>query len=95
MPRSSRYGHPVGELPRSLRRSCPEAQAVFLRASREALQAHCESEETYRIAYTALKQKFENRGDHWIAKAEAPEGGKAELCLVAAFRSGWSQACPS
>ena len=76
MPRSSRYGHFAGELPRTLRRSCPEAQAVFLRASREAAQVHGESEETYRIAYTALKLKFEKRGDHWIAKAEAPAGGK-------------------
>lgn len=95
MPSSSRYGHPAGELPRTLRRSCPEARAVFLRASREAAQVHGESEETYRIAYAALKQKFEKRGDHWVAKAGAPEGGKAELCLTVAFRSGWLQACPS
>ena len=71
MPRSSRYGSPAtGELPGTLQRSCPEAQAIFLRAREEAVQAHGDSEEAYRVAYAALKQKFEKRGDCWIARAE-------------------------
>ena len=71
MPRSSRYGLPgPGELPGTLRRSCPEAQAVFLRARQEAVQVHGDSEEAYRAAYAMLKQEFEKRGDCWIAKAE-------------------------
>ena len=75
MLRSSRYGPLAGELPGTLRRSCPEAQALFLRAFGEAAQAHGQSDEAYRIAYAALKQKFEKRGDHWIARTEpAPEG---------------------
>jgi hypothetical protein len=68
MPRSSRYGQPAGGLPGTLQRSSPEAQAAFLRARREAAREHGESEETDRIAYAALKQKFEKRGDEWIAK---------------------------
>ena len=35
---------------------------------------------THRVAYLALKQKFDKRGDHWIAKddpADCGGGGKA------------------
>lgn len=72
MPKSSRYRLPTaGELPATLRRSCPEAQAMFLRACQEAVQAYGEGDEAYRAAYAALKQKFEKRGDHWIAKTES------------------------
>lgn len=70
MPRSSRYGPPTGELPGTLPRSSQEAQATFLQARREAAREHGEPEETNRIAYAALKQKFEKRGDGWIAKTE-------------------------
>jgi ChaB len=70
MPRSSRYGSTPGELPGTLQRSCQEAQAMFLKAQQEALQAYGESDQACRVAYAALKQKFEKRGDHWIAKTE-------------------------
>jgi hypothetical protein len=32
------------------------------------VQAYGEGDEAYRAAFTALKQGFEKRGDHWIAK---------------------------
>jgi len=71
MQRSRRHGRSrTDELPRTLQRSCPEAQAVFATARQEAVQAYGESDEAYRAAYAALKQKFEKRGDQWIAKAE-------------------------
>jgi ChaB len=71
MPRSSRYrGSAAGELPGTLRRSSPEAQAAFRQAHKNAVQAYGETDEAYRAAYTALKQDFEKRGDQWIAKAE-------------------------
>jgi hypothetical protein len=72
MPKSNRYGLPTtGELPATLERSCQEAQAMFLEAREEALQAYGDGDEAYRVAYAALKQKFEKRGDHWIAKTES------------------------
>ena len=69
MPQSRRY-HRDGDLPATLRRSCREAQEAFTRAHDEAVQAYGEGDEAYRAAYTALKQRFEKRGDHWIARRE-------------------------
>jgi hypothetical protein len=71
MPRSSRYGLRVGELPMTLQRSDPEAQAAFLQAHREAAQAHGESDEASRVAYTVLKEKFEKCGDRWVARGKS------------------------
>jgi ChaB len=72
MPRFRHYGRPTaGELPRTLQRSCQEAQAAFLKAREDAVQAYGDTDEADRAAYTALKQKFEKRGDHWIAKTDS------------------------
>ncbi len=79
MPKSSRY--PITELPGTLQRSCPGAQETFLRALDDAVRTHGEGDQAHRIAYTALKQNFEKRGDHWIAKhnpADSGGGGKAD-----------------
>jgi len=70
MRNSRRYGLLAGELPGTLQRSCEEAQAVFLKAREEAVRAHGESDEAHRATYAALKQKFEKRGDRWIARTE-------------------------
>lgn len=61
----------AGELPGTLQRSCPEAQALFLRAREEAVQAYGETDQADRVAYAALKQKFEKCGEHWIAKTDS------------------------
>lgn len=71
MPRSSRYHKPPGELPRTLQRSSPEAQAVFLRAHQEAVQALGQSEEAVRAAYAALKEQFAKAGDRWVPKTDS------------------------
>ena len=71
MLRSHRY-RPGDGLPGTLRRSCQEAQEVFTRAYDEAVRACGEGDEAYRAAFTALKQGFEKRGDHWIAKPPPP-----------------------
>lgn len=79
MPTSSRY--PITELPGTLQRSCREAQETFLSALDEAVRTHGAGDQAHRIAYTALKQKFEKRGDHWIAKhnpADSGRGGEAD-----------------
>ncbi len=72
MLRSHRY-LPGDGLPGTLRRSCREAQEAFTRAYDEAVRAYGEGDEAYRAAFTALKQEFEKRGDHWIAKHEFPD----------------------
>ena len=71
MPKSSRYSaisYPVAELPGTLQRSCREAQETFLRALDDAVRTHGEGDQAHRAAYAVLKQTFEKRGDHWIAK---------------------------
>lgn len=71
MPRSSRYGRrTTNELPGTLQRSCRPAQALFLKALKEAIAVYGEGDQACRAAYAALKQQFEKRGDHWIAKTE-------------------------
>ena len=71
MPKSSRYRpSAASELPATLQRSCQEAQAAFVKAREDAVQAYGEGDEAYRIAYATLKRSFEKRGDQWIAKAE-------------------------
>ena len=73
MPKSRRY--PMAELPGTLQRSCWEAQQTFLWALDDAVRAHGAGDQAHRIAYLALKQKFEKRGDHWIAKDNPADGG--------------------
>ena len=69
MPQSRRYRRDDG-LPATLQRSCVEAQEAFTRAYNEAVRAYGEGDQAYRAAFTALKQKFEKRGDHWIPRRE-------------------------
>ena len=69
MPQSRRYRRDDG-LSATLRRSCREAQEAFTRAHNEAVQAYGEGDQAYRAAFTALKQEFEKRGDHWIPRRE-------------------------
>jgi hypothetical protein len=72
MPKSRRHGMFTADgLPATLQRSCQEAQATFAKAREEAVQAYGEGDDAYRAAYAVLKQKFEKRGDHWIAKGES------------------------
>jgi hypothetical protein len=70
MLRSSRYGRAGNELPGTLRRSCREAQDTFTAAHDSAVQVYGETDQADRAAFTVLKEKFEKRGDHWIAKRD-------------------------
>jgi ChaB len=70
MLRSRRYSRSGNELPATLRRSCQEAQDTFTRARDSAVQVHGETDQADRAAFTALKEKFEKRGDHRIAKRD-------------------------
>ena len=68
MPRSTRYGR-TG-LPGTIRRSGPDVQAAFTKAHREAVAAYGQGDRADRAAFAELKQKFEKRGDHWVAKSD-------------------------
>jgi len=74
MPKSRRY--PITELPETLQRSCREAQETFIRALDGAVRTHGAGDQAHQIAYVALKQNFEKRGDHWIAKHNPADGGE-------------------
>jgi hypothetical protein len=48
-------------------------------------------DQAHRIAYMALKQNFEKRGDHWIAKdnpADCGEGGEVDQLAARRKSSG-------
>jgi len=90
MPRSRRYS--MTELPGTLQRSCPEAQETFRRALDDAVRTHGAGDQAHRAAYLALKQKFEKRGDHWIARDDpADRGGEEAGPLAARGNSGGQQ----
>lgn len=69
MPRSPRYGS-RDELPRTLRRSCQEAQESFTEALSSAILLYGNGDQALRTAYTALKENFEKCGDHWVPKRQ-------------------------
>ena len=50
--------------------SCHQAQETFTKALSDAILAYGKGDEARRAAYKALKQKFEKRGDAWIAKRD-------------------------
>ena len=69
MPKAGKSGEPrQQELPGPLRRSPKEAQETFAKAHDSAAQTYGEGERAHRVAYSALKHKFEKRGDHWEPK---------------------------
>jgi cation transport regulator ChaB len=70
MLRSRRYCRDGNELPATLRRSCQEAQDTFTEARNSAVQVYGETDQADRAAFTALKETFEKRDDHWIAKRD-------------------------
>jgi len=59
-------------MPGTLRRSSKDAQETFTQARDSAVSTHGEGDEAQRAAYATLKEKFEKRGDHWIAKVPDP-----------------------
>jgi hypothetical protein len=65
LPRIRRYCCDGNQLPTTLRRSCQEAQDTFTKAHDSAVQG----DQADMAAFTAL-EKFEKRGDYWIAKRD-------------------------
>ncbi|WP_233647758.1 ChaB family protein [Streptomyces sp. BSE6.1] len=60
------------ELPSTLERSPQEARRTWIKAHDSAVEEYGEGERAHRVAYGALKHKFEKVGDHW----ERKEGGR-------------------
>ncbi|AIV38012.1 ChaB family protein [Streptomyces sp. CCM_MD2014] len=60
------------ELPSTLERSPQEARRTWIKAHGSAVEEYGEGERAHRVAYGALKHKFEKVGDHW----ERKEGGR-------------------
>jgi cation transport regulator ChaB len=56
------------ELPGTLRRSPEKAQRTFAKAHDSAADTYGEGERAYRVAYGAVKHKFQKKGDHWEPK---------------------------
>jgi cation transport regulator ChaB len=56
------------ELPGTVQRSPQEAQETFAKAHDSAVETYGEGERAHRVAYSALKHKFEKKGDHWVKK---------------------------
>lgn len=69
MPKTTKRGEPrQEELPSTLRRSPKAAQETFAKAHDSAVQTYGEGQRAHRVAYGALKHKFEKRGDRWVPK---------------------------
>ncbi|MBC3987188.1 ChaB family protein [Streptomyces sp. AC536] len=60
------------EMPSTLERSPKGAQRTWIKAHDSAVDQYGEGERAHRVAYGALKHKYEKVGDHW----ERKEGGR-------------------
>ena len=56
------------ELPSTLERSPEKAQETWIAAHDSAVETYCEGEAAHRVAFAALKHRFEKVGDHWEPK---------------------------
>jgi cation transport regulator ChaB len=69
VPKTTKSGKPrKSELPSTLKRSSEEAQRTFAKAHDGAAETYGEGEQAHRVAYSALKHKFEKKGDRWVKK---------------------------
>lgn len=69
MPKTTKSGKArAEELPGTLQRSPKEAQQTYAKAHDSAVETYGEGERAHRVAYAALKHKFEKKGDRWVKK---------------------------
>lgn len=69
MPMTKKNGKPKkSELPSTLKKSGKKAQRTFAKAHDSAAEEYGDGERAHRVAYSALKHKFEKVGDHWEKK---------------------------
>lgn len=62
------------ELPSTLRRSPEDAQRTWIKAHDSAVEQYGEGERSHRVAFGALKHKFEKVGDRWERKERGRKG---------------------
>ena len=62
------------ELPSTLERSPKDAQRTWIKAHDSAVETYGEGERSHRVAYSALKHKYEKVGDHWERKEKGRKG---------------------
>jgi len=76
------------ELPETLERSSAKAQRTFAKAHDNAVEQYGEGERAHRIAYAALKQTHERKGDRWVAKDQpGPSDPRSKQPTTAAKRA--------
>jgi cation transport regulator ChaB len=69
MPKTTKGGQPrAEELPGTLKRSPRKAQETFAKAHDSAAEQYGDEERAHRVAYGAVKHKFQKTGDHWEPK---------------------------
>lgn len=69
----------VDELPDTLRRSPEKAQRTWIEAHDSAVQEYGEGERAHRVAFAAVKHKFEKVGDRWEPKqGKGPSDAQAK-----------------
>lgn len=69
----------VDALPDTLRRSPDKAQRTWIEAHDNAVQEYGEGERAHRVAFAAVKRKFEKVGDHWEPKpSKGPSDAQAK-----------------
>ncbi|PND55801.1 cation transport regulator ChaB [Mycobacterium sp. ENV421] len=79
MPMTKKNGKPKkSELPSTLQKSGKKAQRTFAKAHDAAAKEYSDAERAYRVAYSALENKFEKVGDHWEKKAKNAKGETAQ-----------------
>jgi hypothetical protein len=62
------------ELPSTLERSSKDAQRTWIKAHDSAVQQYGEGQRSHRVAYGALKHKYEKVGDRWQRKERGRKG---------------------
>lgn len=62
------------EIPSTLERSPGDAQRTWIKAHDSAVEQYGEGQRSHRVAYGALKHKYEKVGDHWERKESGRKG---------------------
>jgi cation transport regulator ChaB len=77
------------DMPSTIRRSSQEAQRTWAATHDAAVEQYGEGERAHRTAYSALKHKFEKKGDRWVKKERmGPSDPQARRSGKAARRGG-------
>ena len=80
------------ELPSTVARSEPHAQATWAKTHDSAVGTYGEGERAHRTAFAALKHSYEKVGDHWEPKDHK---GPSDPQAARSTREGSAQARPT